>query len=530
MHCRNNIFYRKNKKNKVTTYIKQNPAYTSKTPEKIRKESGMFKEIRDEENKDSTKIVLQVDNKEDEDSQIDLLNVAGQMGKKKKLYAYCMAAALCIGVLVGLIIISMQYITGKGSYAQAMVSFQYDGIEEGLDPNGAAFDINKIKSPAVITDALETLGITDVSVEDIRQNIAIEGVIPEDAVERITTIKQMAEEDASNYEKILDVTYFPSQYVVYLYKCKGVSGTKTAEILEAILDSYREYFMDTYANTEVLTVTSNLIDYTQYDYAESVDMIESQIDIMLDYVTERRDQAPDFRSSATGLSFGDIKKSLETIQSVDLAKLTSYVESHNLTKDQQRQREYYEYKIKKCNMDLSELQVQLSNVQNTIDNYQKDPVVIVSSQESTQEITQADEYYDTLLDNKLTLSKQISEVNTELNETYSLLNAMNTVNSKNAQSEYDYVDSVLSKLAETLSVWVKQIEDTTDEYYNTTLFSNAYKISVPAKYKAAGGIMDMAVKIVICAAVAVFVVVVIWCIDGLKTEISETRKRAKKIE
>ena len=77
---------------------------------------------------------------------------------------------------------------------------------------------------------------------------------------------------------------------------------------------------------------------------------------------------------------------------------------------------------------------------------------------------------------------------------------------------------------------MKQIEDTTDEYYNTTLFSNAYKIIVPAKYKAAGGIVDMAVKIVICAAVAVFIVITIWCIDGLQTEIKETRKKAKKLE
>lgn len=489
----------------------------------------MFKELKDEENKDSTKIVLQVDNKDDEESQIDLLNVAGQMGKRKKLYGYFIAVAVCVGVLAALLVIGMQYITGKGSYAQAMVSFQYEGIEEGLDPNGAAFDINKMKSPAVITDALENLGITDVSIEEVRQNIAIEGVIPEDAVERITTIKEMAQDDASNYEKILDVTYFPSQYVIYLYKCKGVNGAQTAEILEAILDSYREYFMDTYANTEVLTVTSNLIDYTQYDYAESVDMLESQIDIMLDYVTERRDQAPDFRSAATGLSFGDIKKSLETIQSVDLAKLSSYVESHNLTKDSQRQREYYEYKIKKYSMDLSELQVQMSNVQNTIDSYQKDPVVIVSSQESTQELTQTNEYYDTLVENKLALSKKISEINTELNETYTLLNAMDTVSKKNTQDEYDYADSVLSKLAETLSVWVKQIEDTTDEYYNTTLFSNAYKISVPAKYKAAGGIVDMAIKIVICAAAAVFIVFVIWCIDGLKAEIKETRKKSENL-
>ena len=46
------------------------------------------------------------------------------------------------------------------------------------------------------------------------------------------------------------------------------------------------YFLDTYANTEVLTVTSNLIDYKGYDYAEALDMLRTQIEIMMDYVSK----------------------------------------------------------------------------------------------------------------------------------------------------------------------------------------------------------------------------------------------------
>lgn len=481
--------------------------------------------LKEELQKDSTKIYLQVENSEDNGQQIDIVNVVTDMKKKKRMYGYLLVFAVCIGVCLGLIVAGVQYLMGKSSYARAVISFQYEGIEEGLDPNGAAFDVNKLKAPVVIEDALRNLGITDISVEDIRKNIVIEGVIPEDAVERITVIKEMALEDASNYEKILDVSYFPSQYIIYLYKDSFMSGTDTTAILNAVLESYRTYFMDTYANTEVLTVTSNLIDYKEYDYAESIDMLESQIEIMIDYVTERKEQAADFRSVNTGLSFGDIETSLRTVEEIDLANLISYVENTTLSKDKVRMKEYYEYKIRKGNMKLSELQVQLTTVQNTIDTYAKDPVVIVSSQESTQELTQTNEYYDKLIEEKLRLNRQIAATNTELNEAYELLNNMNSSTRKNSQEEYDYADAMLEKVASTLAKWVTLTEDTTEEYYSTTLFSNAYKVAVPAKYQANGGIVQMAKYVIVCAAIMVFLVLVMWCLDGLKIELMAIRER-----
>lgn len=486
--------------------------------------------LKEELQKDSAKIYLQVENPEENESQIDIVNVISAMGKRKRLYGYLFVMAACIGIFIGLAISEIQYLTGKSSYAKAVVSFQYEGIEEGLDPNGAAFDINKMKSPIVIENALASLGITDISTEDIRQNIVIEGVIPEDAVERITVIKEMALEDASNYEKILDVTYFPSQYIVYLYKDNFMKASDTTEILNAILESYRTYFMDTYANTEVLTVTSNLLDYQDYDYAESIDMLESQIEIMIDYVSERKEQAPDFRSSNTGLSFSDIEVSLQTVEDIDLANLTSYIENVTLSKDKTRMSEYYNYKIRKCTMELSELQVQLATVQNTIDNYAKDPVVIVSSQESTQELTQTNEYYDQLIEQKLELNKQIASINTDLNETYELLNNMNSATKKNTEDEYAYADVLLEKIASTIAEWVTLIEETTEEYYSTTLFSNAYKVAVPAKYQANGGLVAIMKTIIVCVAVMVFLIVVVWCMDGLRVEFAAMRGKKRSVK
>ncbi len=488
-----------------------------------------IKDKAEDEAKNKTNVYLHVDRKDDDCVEIDLLSIASFMGKRKKLYAYVFAVAILVGVLVGLGVSLVNYIGGE-SYAQAMISFNYDGIDEGLDPNGAAFDISKVKSASVIDNALTSLGIEDFTTEDIRENIEIVGVIPDDAVERITVIKEMSLEDVSNYEKILDVSYYPTQYIVYLYKASGMTGAQATQILDAVLSSYREYFMDTYANAEALTVTTNLIDYTDYDYTEAADLLETQLSIMQSYVEELSDEAPDFRASSTGLSFGDISTALDTVESVNLVNLASYIESHNLTKDKDRLAEYYEYKIKQYNLELSEYQVQLSNVQTTINNYQKDQVVIVSSQEAVQETTQTSEYYDSLLSQKLSISAKIASINTDLNETYALLESLNSATTSSEQEEYDYADTTLASLAETISNWVDLTTETADEYYSTTLFSNAYKITVPAQYSAVdGGLFAIVKKVGICVAGAVFIVLLVWCVDGLRLEMKRTRKREEEV-
>jgi hypothetical protein len=487
------------------------------------------KSNRDGGHNDSTKVYLQVEKPSEDEAEIDLVNVAVNMSKRRKLYFYVFAVAACVGVIIGLIASVIGQFTGDASYAQAVLTLQYDGIESGLDPNGASFDINMVKSPVVIQDALSELGYDDVSAEDVRQNIQIEGIIPEDAVERITVIKEMSLEDISNYEKILDVSYFPSQYVITLTKYKGLSASKTREILNAVLDSYKSYFLDTYADTAVLTVTGNLLDYESYDYTEALDMIQSQVDIMQSYVTERRNQASDFRSSTTGLSFGDILTSLSTIEDIDLANLSSYVETFVLTKDKDRLVEYYNYNIKRYQRQIAEYQVNLNSVQEAIDNYVKDPVVIVSNQETTQEITQGNEYYDSLVQQKIDITSQIASINTNLNRTYDLLNLATGTKNANTQAEYDYADEKLADITSKLSSWAELIEETTDDYYSTTLFSNAVKISVPAQFvSVAGGLTGIIKTVGICVIAMVFIVLVIWCVDGLRLEIASMRRRSNR--
>lgn len=175
--------------------------------------------------KDLQRIYLQVNQEEEEDA-VDLLNVAGRMGKKKKLFGYMLMLAICTGVVLGALVTGVKALLGSTSYASAVISFSYDGIDQGQDPNGGALDVTKIKSTPIVSAALETLQMDKVDVEDVRSALKITGVIPDSVKQEIAVINTVAEDATEYYTNISDLDYFPSQYVVRLNKLKSVNGER----------------------------------------------------------------------------------------------------------------------------------------------------------------------------------------------------------------------------------------------------------------------------------------------------------------
>ena len=57
---------------------------------------------------------------------------------------------------------------------------------QGLAPDGNEFDVNKIKSPNIIESALTNIDEPLSYVENVRRNISIKGVIPSDALDKIS--------------------------------------------------------------------------------------------------------------------------------------------------------------------------------------------------------------------------------------------------------------------------------------------------------------------------------------------------------
>jgi len=470
-------------------------------------------------------VILQVEPNDREEEGIDLLNIAGHMKQKGRLFAYILVTAVCIGWIAAVLSQGLQGILGEKSYATAVINFSFDGIDEGLDPSGGIFDVTKLKSTTVIHDALKELGWENGNVEEIRSNLKMEGVIPDSVKQKIAVINTVAEDAAEYYATIGDLNYFPSQYTVTLYRCRGMSGDETRELLDAILLSYRKYFMDSYAGMTALGFATQVLDVSAYDYLQASDMIANEINVIEDYVEAKAEEAPDFRANCTGLSFGDLASSIATVRRLDLSNFISFVQANNLTRDAGVQVDYYNYQIKQYNLEIHELQTQRSNVEKIIGEYEKDPVIVMSNQESVTQTAQKDEYYNDLLQQKLDLNKQISELNTALNEAYDMVNSLNASEQSLKEEDYAYADSLLENLLYTVESWGGLVQQTTQEYFEAELYANAYRISIPAQYSAMGGMGELIKRMILFGGAAAVLVFLLWGMTGLKDEMVKGRKK-----
>ena len=165
-------------------------------------------------------------------------------------------------------------------------------------------------------------------------------------------------------------------------------------------------------------------------------------------------------------------------------------------------------------------------MERTIESYEKDPVIVVSSQETVTETSQTDEYYNGLLQQKLDLNKQISEINTSLNEAYDMVNALNASEQSVNEADYTYADTLLDNLVSTVESWGKLVQETTEEYFEAELYANAYRISIPAQYSAMGDLRELIKRMLLFGGGAAILVVIIWGMSGLKEEMVRGRKEA----
>lgn len=480
--------------------------------------------MEDMEKKESPQnVILKIEKKEDDLAVVDLVNIAGYMKAKWRKYVYLLVIMVCVGFVAAILSIGIQKFITRGN-ATAVVAFSFEGLDKGLDPNGGFFDVSKMKSTVVVNKALENLGWEDKDVEEIRSNLKIEGVIPDSVKQQIAVINTVAEDATEYYKNIEDLDYFPSQYTVTLQRCKGMSGDDTRELLDAILLSYRDYFMDTYANTDVVGMALSVLDVESYDYIQASHVMKSEINTMKSYVDAKAKEAPGFRANSTGLSFRDLSNSIDTLKRLDLDSFTSFVRTNKLTKDAGVLIDYYNYQIEQYNFEIQELQTQLSNVEKTIASYEKDPVIVMSNQESVMESSQKNEYYDQLLRQKLDLTAQIGKKNTDLNEAYAMINDLNDMGNYGIESDYEYADTMLNALNISVERWTELVQKTAEEYFESELFADAYRIAIPAQYTAFGDIGDLIKRMLIFGVVGAGIAIVMWGVSGLKEEIGGSRK------
>ncbi|MCC8135276.1 MAG: lipopolysaccharide biosynthesis protein [Ruminococcus sp.] len=483
--------------------------------------------------KDERYLNVTLKNESDESGDI-IVSFSGIFKMLKKYFLIWIVTAVVAGVLV----FTCSAITSgnQNKSLTALISFSYDGIEDGLDPEGNTFDVNTIKNPTVIESALTELGLSVESLEEIRQNISIDGIIPSDAIDKITTYKSVYESASgsssalSAAQAMLDTSYYPTQFkVTFNYSSTGFNEDEAVDVFNTMLECYRDYFISTYGSNEALGSAVKSIDYTEYDYAEAVDVFDSTLSTLKSYVNDlASEDTTRFRSNSTGYTFSDLSESISTIQSMDLDILSSYITVNNVTKDKDSLITYYQYRIDSLTREKTVAEEKLASIVESIDNYQKDTIMVFGNGTETTdtEYSQYSEEYDTLIKQKISTQTEVSTATQRINYYNQRITSLK---SKAAGSD-TYVEKVeedLSSLSDKVNQLIDDINTTAEEYYENVPFANAYNILVPASGSGAVSFVKSTISSAIVPLVVIeaLLVLVYICAAFVLAIINESKKK-----
>lgn len=431
------------------------------------------------ENKNERNLNVTFRNEEQEKDEI-IISFGTIFKMLKKFLAFWIVLAILVGILIP--VYSVVFAADQHKKLRASISFNYDGIEKGLAPDGNAFDVFTVKNPAVIQETLEELNMPLDELERIRQAITINGVIPAEDIDEITMYKSIYEQGNLNAGvSMIDRSVNPTQYTVtFDYAKTSFSGTEAVNFLNTMLNKYREYFFQIYGFNQALGNAVTALDYSTYDYAQAVDIFDSSLATLGDYVAALAEQdQTHFRSSETGYTFSDLSYAISTLQQVDLDQLSSYITINNVTKDKNSLIAYYNYRIETLARSRNIAQEELDQLNESIKNYEKDIVIIYSGEQDPSQYSQGSAAYDSMFDKKIKAQNTVSTATQQINMYQQRANALKSKSTAD-QDKIDKVEADMAALNAKVLALLDEVDKTADEYYETVYLGNAYTILVPA--------------------------------------------------
>lgn len=428
--------------------------------------------------KDERFLNITLQNPEEKDEVV--ISFSAFMNALKRFLIFWLVAAIIIAVLIP--VYFAVFTADQHKNLTALVSFNYDGIEQGLAPDKSKFDVNTIKNPAVIEQTLSDLDLPLTSLEGIRQGISVEGITPTDVIDRFTVYKSAYESgNVAAAQKILETTYFPTQYrITFNYSTSGLSSSQTVEFFNQMLNNYSNYFFETYGFNQALGSAVTALDHNAYDYPEQIDIFDSSLTSLQNYITTlSQEDTTRFRSTTTGYTFSDLSQAIQTIRNVDLNLLSSNILLNNLTKDKDYLMDFYTRSIETCSKDCVTYEAQLTALNEAIANYQIGSTVVYNDVTGGTTYQQPSDVYDELINQKVTVQRNLAARQETLKDYQKRLNLLKT-QPVGSQEELDRIENDLDALSTKINDLINKTNATANDYYETVYLANAYQILVPA--------------------------------------------------
>lgn len=422
-------------------------------------------------------------NRKKRDMMTDGFCIKAIINNLKNLFLpWIIIAVISLATIVGINVLFSNNVDS----VSATVSFYYNGIENGLDPNGCEFNKTEIIDDKLLSQVLSEMNLSSDNLETIKNGIFIDSIVSTSAISKIGSYQSIYDSSNENWiESLKDSSYHPTAYnISFNYNQTGLNGKEAAEFLNHLLEKYQKNFFEKYGYNESVCNSVLSIDFNSYDYLIALDMYNSKLSSIESYINNlAENDKSQFRSNVTGYSFTDLAGSVQLIRSIDVDTLTSYILNNGVISDKPMILSYYNYRLDNLKRQKQSTTERLNSTLKSINDYQKDSIIVYNnSSENATTITETSDIYDSLIQNKIQLQSNISYYDTKISDYTDRLAAINKSSENASQSKKEYVDSQIKALTNKTEQLVENIKNTANDYFETEKFSNAVTITSYAKY------------------------------------------------
>ena len=231
-----------------------------------------------------------------------------------------------------------------------LFAYGFPNAELGLDPLGNPLNVHAIRSPHLISLALDSLDLRARGIlpEDIRANLVTSAVHANAPLAQIRRLEEMLNPGERLQELIDDIVYHPTQFTLALYRTGALemlTPDEIAEFLTALLHYYTEYFVASYNELTFLNTIATHLAPRDHDFFELVDILDIAVANMISHLSLLEELYPDFRSHNTSRTFGELLSNVEILRRVSLGGLRSEISRNSLSRDRQRAADILEHRV-----------------------------------------------------------------------------------------------------------------------------------------------------------------------------------------
>ena len=463
-----------------------------------------------------------------EGTELDLVRVFSNMGKKKRVYAWLIILCMLVGFAVPLLKAELAETTESVS---AVISFIYPGAKEGLTPDRKQLDVNYITSSYILQNAMERTHLsTSIPVNALERNISIERLLTEETRQNLEVVQKVITETSKDYNQVLDVEYeYDGKYIITLKngfsvdpdarKKTYLDGSEMAALLNAIIENYNLYFYDTYLGKELPENELDSISNVNMDYIERLDSMVTLLNSLSKYCTETAgEKYINYRSKIDGLSFKDINDCIRLVKSINVDYLYAYVFYNSISKDKKTMMTKYEYQMKNAERDLGVINGNIAGYAELIANYKNDSITMAGSDISELQIgSTVTDYYNQLITEQADNYKKKEELSEKIASLKDKVNGFKS--SYTSASQHEYVENELEELVKICTKLYELADDHAEEIINSDSYKSSYMTFIDAQYFGDTFLNASNIKkAVIGMVIGIVLAVAVWGVDALAEE------------